>query len=302
MLPCPRKNRIAPTPEWFQTNSMERKTDRIRQACDYIRSHPHERLPLARLAESAGLSQFHFQRSFKSVVGLTPSQFAEACRLKEFKGQLRAQPSVTDAIYEAGFGSGSRVYERVNSRIGMTPAAYRSGGDGVTISYVSVQSPLGRMMIGATDRGLCFVQFADSDEDLLQMLRAEYPAAELKPMRRPYSKEFESWMTSLQNHLQGKEPDLNLPLDLRATAFQMKVWRYLQSIPAGNVQSYSQVAAGIGQPTAIRAVARACATNPVVLVIPCHRVIRSSGDLGGYRSGAERKRKLLEHEGVVAEQ
>jgi AraC family transcriptional regulator of adaptative response/methylated-DNA-[protein]-cysteine methyltransferase len=275
---------------------MDPKTDRIRQACDYIRSHPHERLPLARLASSAGLSQFHFQRSFKSVVGLTPSQFAEACRLKEFKGQLRAQPSVTEAIYEAGFGSGSRVYERVNNRLGMTPVEYRSGGNGVTVSYVSVTSPLGRMMIGATDRGLCFVQFADSDEDLLQMLRAEYPAATLKPMRRPYPKEFEGWMTALQNHLQGKEPRLDLPLDLRATAFQMKVWRYLQSIPPGSVQSYSEVAAGIGQPTAVRAVARACATNPVALVIPCHRVIRSSGDPGGYRGGAGRKRKLLEQE------
>jgi AraC family transcriptional regulator of adaptative response/methylated-DNA-[protein]-cysteine methyltransferase len=275
---------------------MDPKTDRIRKACDYIRSHPHEHLPLARLAASAGLSQFHFQRSFKSVVGLTPSQFAEACRLKEFKGQLRARPSVTDAIYQTGFGSSSRVYERVNNRLGMTPVEYRSGGHGVTISYVSVASPLGRMMIGATDRGLCFVQFADSDEDLLQKLRTEYPAAELKPMRRPYRKEFESWMTALQNHLQGKEPCLDLPLDLRATAFQMKVWRYLQTISPGSVQSYSEVAAGIGQPTAARAVARACATNRVAVVIPCHRVISRSGDPGGYRWGIERKRKLLEQE------
>jgi AraC family transcriptional regulator, regulatory protein of adaptative response / methylated-DNA-[protein]-cysteine methyltransferase len=279
---------------------MDRKTDRIRKACDYIRSHPHERLPLAHLAASAGLSQFHFQRSFKSVVGLTPSQFAEACRLKELKGQLRAQPSVTDAIYEAGFGSGSRVYERVNSRIGMTPVEYRSGGNGVTISYVTVASPLGQMMIGATDRGLCFLQFADCDEELLRMLRAEYPAADLKPMRRPYPTEFGNWMTSLENHLKGKEPCPDLPLDLRATAFQMKVWRYLQSIPFGSVQSYSEVAAGIGQPTAVRAVARACATNPVALVIPCHRVIRSSGDPGGYRGGAERKRILLEQEQAAA--
>jgi AraC family transcriptional regulator, regulatory protein of adaptative response / methylated-DNA-[protein]-cysteine methyltransferase len=279
---------------------MDPKTDRIRKACDYIRSHPHERLPLARLAASAGLSQFHFQRSFKSVVGLTPSQFAEACRLKEFKGQLRARPSVTDAIYQAGFGSGSRVYERVNDRLGMTPVEYRSGGNGVTISYVSVASPLGRMMIGATDRGLCFVQFADSDKDLLQMLRAEYPAATLQPMPRPYPKEFESWMTALENHLKGREPRLDLPLDLRATAFQMKVWRYLQSIPPGSVQSYSEVAAGIGQPTAVRAVARACAMNRVAVVIPCHRVISRSGDPGGYRWGIERKRKLLERERAAA--
>jgi len=279
---------------------MDPKTDRIRKACDYIRSHPHERLPLARLAASAGLSQFHFQRSFKSVVGLTPGQFAEACRLKEFKGTLRRQPSVTEAIYEAGFGSGSRVYERVNNRLGMTPVEYRSGGNGVTISYVSVASPLGRMMIGATDRGLCFVQFADSDADLFEMLRAEYPAATLQPMRRPYPTEFESWMTALENHLEGKEPRLDLPLDLRATAFQMKVWRYLQTIPPGSVQSYSEVAAAIGKPTAVRAVARACATNRVAVVIPCHRVIRRSGDPGGYRWGIERKRKLLEQERAAA--
>jgi AraC family transcriptional regulator, regulatory protein of adaptative response / methylated-DNA-[protein]-cysteine methyltransferase len=281
---------------------MNRKSDRIRQACDYIRSHPHERLPLARLAASAGLSPFHFQRSFKSAVGLTPSQFAEACRLKEFKGQLRTQPSVTDAIYEAGFGSGSRVYERVNSRLGMTPVEYRAGGSGITISYVAVASPLGRMMIGATGRGLCFVQFADSDEELFERLRAEYPAAVLKPMRKPYPKEFQSWMISLENHLQGKDPCLDLPLDLSATAFQMKVWRYLQSIPAGSVQSYSEVAAGIGQPSAVRAVARACATNRVAVVIPCHRVISKSGDSGGYRWGVERKRKLLEQEKAAAAQ
>jgi AraC family transcriptional regulator of adaptative response/methylated-DNA-[protein]-cysteine methyltransferase len=160
------------------------------------------------------------------------------------------------------------------------------------------------MMIGATDRGLCFVQFADRDQDLLKMLRAEYPAAVIEPMgermREPYAKQFQRWMTALERHLKGTEPRLELPLDLRATAFQMKVWRYLQSIPRGNVQSYSQVAAGIGQPTAARAVARACAANRVAVVIPCHRVIRGSGELGGYRWGIERKRALLEQERAVS--
>jgi AraC family transcriptional regulator, regulatory protein of adaptative response / methylated-DNA-[protein]-cysteine methyltransferase len=280
---------------------MDVNTERIRKVCDYIRSHPDERLPLTRLAASARLSKFHFQRSFKSVVGLTPGQFVDACRLQELKGQLRARPpltggAVTNAIYEAGFGSGSRVYERVNSRLGMTPGQYRAGGKDIAVSYVSVASMGGRMMIGATDRGLCFIQFADRDEELLQALRAEYPAAVLRKMPKPWPAQFDAWIASLEDHLKGKEPSLDLPLDLRATAFQMKVWRYLQSIPYGSVQSYSEVAAGIGQPTAARAVARACATNRVALVIPCHRVIRGTGDLGGYRWGIERKRILIERE------
>jgi AraC family transcriptional regulator of adaptative response/methylated-DNA-[protein]-cysteine methyltransferase len=280
--------------------TMDPNTKRIRKVCDYIRSHPHDQLPLANLAASAGLSQFHFQRSFKAVLGVTPRQFVEACRLEVLREQLRSQPSVTDAIYEAGFGSGSRVYERVDTRLGMTPSQYRDGGKNVTISYVAVDSALGRLMMGATDRGLCFVQFADTDEQLLQLLRAEYPAARIEPMKEPYPEQFENWMTALRDHLKGQEPRLDLPLDLRATAFQMKVWRYLQSIPYGSVQSYSEVAAGLGQPTAARAVARACSANRVALVVPCHRVIRGTGELGGYRWGIERKRVLLDQERRVA--
>ncbi|HMF78682.1 MAG TPA: bifunctional DNA-binding transcriptional regulator/O6-methylguanine-DNA methyltransferase Ada, partial [Bryobacteraceae bacterium] len=273
--------------------------DRIRKICDYIGCHANDPLPLNSLASRAGLSTFHFQRSFKTVVGLTPRQFVEARRLELLKGNLRSQPSVTAAIYEAGFGSGSRVYERVDTRLGMTPSSYREGGKNIAISYVTVESALGRMMIGATDRGLCFVQFADDDEELLRMLRAEYPAARIDPARRPYSEQFKSWMIALQEHLKGKEPSLDLPLDLRATAFQMKVWQYLQSVPYGSVQTYSEVAAGIGQPSASRAVARACAVNRVALVVPCHRVIRGDGELAGYRWGTERKRSLLDRERAV---
>ncbi len=287
-----------------------KEVKRIREVCDYIRSHPQDSLPLASLAERAGLSPFHFQRSFKKDVGLTPRQFVEACRLGSLKAQLRTgpaltpgatanpspPPSVTEAIYEAGFGSSSRVYERVDTRLGMTPSQYRQGGKDVSISYVSVDSPLGRMMIGATDRGLCFVQFAAGDDQLMRMLRAEYPAARLQPMQEPYSDEFASWMTALSEHLNGQHPRLDLPLDLQATAFQMKVWQYLQSIPYGSVQSYAEVASGVGQPKAVRAVARACASNRVALVIPCHRVIRGTGELAGYRWGVELKRVLLDTE------
>lgn len=278
------------------TRGADPDTERIRNVCDYIRAHVEDSLPLAALAAQAGLSPFHFQRSFKAIAGVTPRQFVEGCRLEKLKGHLRTQPSVTDAIYEAGYGSGSRVYERVDTRLGMTPAAYRQGGKDVRISYVAVDSVLGRMMIGATDRGLCFVQFAESDGTLLAMLRAEYPAARVEPMSEPYPEQFELWMKALNDHLKGEQPRLDLPLDVRATAFQLKVWQYLQSIPSGSVQSYAEVAAGIGQPTAARAVARACASNRVALVIPCHRVIRGTGEMGGYRWGVERKRLLIDQE------
>ena len=166
----------------------------------------------------------------------------------------------------------------------------------MTITHVTVESPVGPMMIGATDRGLCFIQFADDGKALPGMLQKEYPQAELIAMEKPYSPSFDSWMEALNNHLRGHQPHLDLPLDIRATAFQLKVWHYLQTIPSGQVQSYSEVAAGIGQPTAARAVARACATNKIALAIPCHRVIRGTGELGGYRRGIERKRVIIDHE------
>ncbi len=270
--------------------------DRILEICDFIRSHSDEAHSLAGLAQRAGMSPYHFQRSFKMVVGLTPRQFTEACRLETLKDGLREAPSVTHAIYDAGFGSSSRVYERADTRLGMTPAAYREGGKGEVISYVAVDCVLGRMMIGATDRGICFIQFGDSDTSLIAMLRVEYPAAELEPMAEPYGEAFDDWMKALGEHLAGERKRLDLPLDVQATAFQMKVWRYLQSIPYGSVQSYAEVAKGIGEPRAARAVANACASNPAALLIPCHRVIRGTGELGGYRWGLARKRVLIDRE------
>jgi len=280
--------------------------ERIRKACDYIRTNIQEldQMPLALLARQAGLSPFHFQRSFKAAMGVTPRQFVEGCRMEALKSTLRGKPagSVTDAIYESGFGSGSRVYERVDTRLGMTPATYRAGGKGVRISWASTNTAIGRMMIGATDRGLCFLQFGETDAELLSMLRAEYPNADsITPMPGEPSgsaEEFRRWMDALTEHLNGQDSRLEkLPLDLRATAFQLKVWRYLQQeVPYGSVQSYAEVAAGIGQPTAARAVARACASNRVALVIPCHRVIRGTGELGGYRWGLDRKRVLIDGE------
>jgi AraC family transcriptional regulator of adaptative response/methylated-DNA-[protein]-cysteine methyltransferase len=178
----------------------------------------------------------------------------------------------------------------------MTPNQYRQGGRDIVITHVTVDSPLGPMMVGATDRGLCFLQFGDSGEELLRALEREYPAARHEAMREPYPEEFQKWMTALSRHLAGAEPHLDLPLDIRATAFQMRVWNYLQSIPYGEVQSYGEVAAAIGQPSASRAVARACGSNTVALLIPCHRVIRGTGELGGYRWGLARKRTLIDRE------
>lgn len=270
--------------------------ERISRLCEFIREHHDETLTLQTLAKEAGLSPWHLQRSFKAVTGVTPRQYIEACRIETLKNSLREQKSVTTAIYHAGFGSNSRVYERADTRLGMTPAEYRSGGKHVSISHVSVASPLGRMMIGATDRGLCFLQFADSDELLLEMLHREYPAAAIREMPKPWPEEFNRWIRALNEHLSGSRPQLDLPVDLQATAFQMTVWRYLQNIPYGSVESYSEVAEGIGRPKAVRAVARACATNRVAMVIPCHRVIRGTGELGGYKWGIERKRALLDRE------
>ena len=272
---------------------------RIQTICRYIERHSEEGLKLDELANLAKLSPFHFQRSFKSVVGLTPKQFLEATRLKKLKHSLRASKNVTDAVYHVGFGSSSRVYQRADTRLGMTPNQYRQGGKGITISYASFETPIGLAMIGATDRGLCFLQFGVTTEELLESLRNEYFQADIEPTSAPCSPDFRRWADTLSQHLAGDHPHLDLPVDIRATAFQMRVWRYLQDIPYGEVQSYGEVAAGIGQPTAIRAVARSCASNVVALVIPCHRVIRNNGELGGYRWGLDRKRSLIDRERSV---
>jgi AraC family transcriptional regulator of adaptative response/methylated-DNA-[protein]-cysteine methyltransferase len=270
--------------------------ERLRRACDTLRAHADAPAPLAALARQAGLSPSHFQRAFKAALGVTPREFHARLRLERFKGVLKNGSAVTAAVYAAGYGSPSRVYESADARLGMTPAQYARGAAGLAIRYVVVETSLGWMTLAATDRGLCAIQFAASAAELPGRLRAEFPAARIEPAAEPYSAQLQGWIDALREHLAGRQPALDLPLDLRATAFQSKVWRYLQSIPYGSVESYSGVAAALGQPTAARAVARACAANRVALVIPCHRVIRESGELGGYRWGLERKRALIEGE------
>ena len=268
----------------------------IREVCRQMEAHPDQPMDLAEIAARTGLSRFHAQRTFRAVTGITPKQYLEACRMKKLKRSLRESEDVAAAIYDAGFGSSSRVYERADTRLGMTPGEYRKGGAGTTITFATAESPVGLMMIGATDRGLCFLQFGESEVGLLEELRREYPSAAIQPIARPHPAEFTRWIEALNQHLRGSRPSLDLPLDIRATAFQMKVWSYLQTIPYGEVQSYSEVAAGIGKPSAVRAVARACATNRIAIAIPCHRVIRGTGELGGYRWGLARKRTLIDLE------
>jgi AraC family transcriptional regulator of adaptative response/methylated-DNA-[protein]-cysteine methyltransferase len=271
---------------------------KLRDVCDYLRAHSDsgEPLTLDTLSERAGWSSFHLQRTFKAVLGVSPKQFLEASRIAALKKHLRAGDSVTAAVYEAGFGSSSRVYERVDHSLGMTPVAYRSGGAGLTISYASAETSLGSMLLAATDRGLCFLQFSESAPALLEELRREYPQASLVEMPKPYSPQFQVWIESLNRYLAGEQIPLDLPVSVRATAFQAKVWRYLQTIPKGQVQTYAEVAAGIGQPNAARAVGHACGSNQIAIVIPCHRVVRGDRGVGGYRWGSDRKRRLLEQE------
>lgn len=268
----------------------------VHQLARQIDAEPERKVSLEQLAERAGYSPFHLQRSFKAIMGSSPKEYQTAARVRTLKKELRNEAPVADAIYQAGFGSGSRVYENADGQLGMTPSEYRSGGKGLTLSYASGQTPLGLMMIGATDRGICFLQFGDSDAALLGELKQQFPAATVQSMPDSSRNQFESWMAALNRHLRGLEPRLDLPLDVRGTAFQLIVWRYLQKLPYGEVRSYSEVAAGIGKPSAARAVARACATNSVALLIPCHRVVRGTGELGGYRWGMQRKRVLLDTE------
>ncbi len=265
------------------------------EICDFIRSHAllGEPLTLDVLSRRAGMTPFRFQRVFRAALGVTPRQYLQACRFEALKRNLRSGESVTDAIYESGFGSSSRVYEQTDARLGMTPAEYQAGGRNLAISCASFSSPLGRLMVAATDRGLCFVQFGESHEDLLAELQKEYPEAAIETLEAPFDAPFDRYVEALRSYLAGEPPHLDLPVAVRASAFELKVWNYLQSIPYAEQRSYSAVAAGIGQPAAARAVARACAANRVALVIPCHRVIRASGDPGGYRWGLDRKRRLL---------
>lgn len=262
------------------------------KVCRYIEANLENDLSLEKLGEQLNSSPHHLQRIFKKVMGVTPRQYAEACRVRQFKMRLREGEDIAGAAYEVGFGSSSQVYERAPVQLGMTPAAYRKGGKGMTIRYNIVKCTLGYMLIGATERGICAVSLGDEPEQLRQQLTAEYPQAEICPD----SGELNGWTTELLEHLNGRKTDLSLPIAVTYTPFQAQVWQELRKIPYGSTRSYSEVARALGQPTAARAVAQACASNKVALLIPCHRVIREGGELGGYRWGLERKKTILQTE------
>jgi len=276
-------------PKSFSGNA---ESDAAKAICRFIEQHLDEPLTLDRLGKEFRQSPFHLQRRFKAVLGITPREYADSCRLRMFKRNLQAGDSVTRAMYDAGYGSSSRLYEKTAAQLGMTPDKYRRGAIASVIRYTCADSPLGRMLVAATDRGICAIQFARSDGELMEGLKREFPFA----ARKVDEGGLRSWVSTLLRHMRGKDLDASLPLDIRATAFQRRVWAYLQSIPFGATRSYSQVAKGIGRPSATRAVARACATNPVAVAIPCHRVVREDGSMGGYRWGMERKKVLLEIE------
>lgn len=266
------------------------------ELASYIENHLDQTLTLASLAQRAGLSPSQLRSTFKSAFGVTPKAYQDQLRANRFKNELRSGESVTHATYEAGYGSSSSVYERAVRHVGMSPAAYRSGGQDETIYYAFGDTVLGLLLMAATEKGICFAQFGETQETLLGELQAEFSKATLISSPASESPDLAAWISVLNIHLEQDAPRPDLPLDLRGTAFQIKVWRFLMKIPPGDAISYSELANGIGEPKAVRAAASACGKNRIAILIPCHRVLRSDGSLGGYRWGLERKRALLDAE------
>jgi AraC family transcriptional regulator of adaptative response/methylated-DNA-[protein]-cysteine methyltransferase len=264
----------------------------VQRAASQLAESSEEGVRLGALATALGTTQATLRRAFLQVTGLKPRELAEALRVKRFKTMLRAGKSIADALYETGYGSTSRVYERSNAQLGMTPATYRKGGLGMKLGYSIAKSPLGKVLVAATERGVSAVYLGDAENALVAELRQEYPRAEIAPA----TDSFQRWVREIVQRIEGKQPRMELPLDLQATAFQRRVWQELQRIPRGRTRTYAQVARSLGRPKAVRAVARACATNPVSIVVPCHRVIREDGTLAGYRWGLSRKEQLLAQE------
>lgn len=264
---------------------------KIMNACELLESE--DLYALEDLAAELDLSPYHLQRTFKEIIGVSPKKYAEARRMERFKSELREGGDVTAAMYDAGFGSSSRLYEKASENLGMTPAAYKKGGRGMQINYSITDSELGRILVARTIKGLCNVAFADDDASLEENLRKEFPNAEIVKD----AKVLKGFVDEILKHLSGEKKRLDLPLDIQATAFQMRVWDLLRKIPYGETVTYSQIAEQLGDRKKVRAVAQACANNRVAIVIPCHRVVGKDGKMTGYRWGVERKEKLLAAEG-----
>jgi len=264
----------------------------VQRAAQVLQSEIDDAMNVAAVARKVGVNTDVLRRAFRQQAGLTPKELAAALRLKKFKKLLHEGNSITDALYATGYGSASRVYERSDAHLGMTPATYQKGGNGMKIRYTTAKSSLGEVLVAATERGVSAVYLGDGGAKLLEELRDEYPRAEISPAKGGFAQ----WVEEIVSRVEGSAPRRELPLDLQATAFQRRVWQELQRIPRGTTRTYSQIARAVGNPRAVRAVARACATNPVSIVVPCHRVVRADGNLAGYRWGISRKEKLLERE------
>lgn len=271
-----------------QVSAPDPTTAKVLAVCRYIDTTEH--VPtLAELGTYVEMSPTYLQRTFKQLIGVSPFQYADACRVERFKQQIRQGETITDALYETGYGASSRLYEKAHKQLGMTPATYQRWGRGEVIRYTIIDSPLGLLLVAATQQGLCSVRLGNTASTLEQELKQEFKDASLQPADR----ELQQWTQTFIDFLGGVCPLPTLPIDVQATAFQLQVWKALQTIPVGTTASYSDVARQIGHPTSVRAVARACATNPVALVIPCHRVVQKDGGNGGYRWGVHRKQELL---------
>ena len=275
----------------------ERALALIERACRYIEAHCEDGegvVTLAELGAHCRVSPWHLQRLFKQAMGVSPREYADAHRVQRLKTGLQQGEGVAGATFDAGFGSSSRLYERAAAELGMTPATYAKGGLGARIGFATAPSPLGRLLVAATPKGVCFVGLSGRDGELESALRREFPKA--AAIERDEDR-LGAAVGAILAYLEGREPHIDLPVDIRATAFQRRVWAELRRIPFGETRSYAEIAAAVGAPRAVRAVGRACATNPVALVVPCHRVVREDGGLSGYRWGLERKKALLEREG-----
>lgn len=270
----------------------DRQTQKVEAACRYIDENLDITLSLTAISRHVAISPFHFQRLFKRILGISPREYQQARRAGKFRQALLGEGSVTEAIYEAGYSSSSRAYENIPAQLGMTPSAFRRGGEGVEIRCTVIATELGKLLVATTPRGVCAVRFGESEAALLRELKHDFEAAEI----HRDDQGLEPMANQIRQLLGGSNAAVNIPLDLRGTAFQQMVWKELRRIPSGETRSYTEVAKTIGRPRAVRAVANACASNPVALVVPCHRVVQKNGSLAGYRWGVKRKKSLLEKE------
>jgi AraC family transcriptional regulator of adaptative response/methylated-DNA-[protein]-cysteine methyltransferase len=285
-----------------QPPSSDQHIELVRRVCRRIQESYYDescgsRPTLARLGGELGVSPYHLQRVFKRVMGVTPHQYADACRLDQLKTGIKNHHSLTDALYGAGYGSSSRLYQQASTRLGMTPGGYQRGGRDLPIAYTVADSPLGPLLVAATRRGVCSVSLGDSEAELTSLMHLEFPAARVRRDDATLGR----WVEAIVEHLAGRLPRIEVPLDLRATAFQRLVWEELRRSPYGETRTYGDIARAIHQPRAARAVAQACRRNPVAVVIPCHRVVRRDGATGGYRWGTGCKEALLEREKGLAD-